>query len=193
MTRLLILRALSDLPSELQEPIFRSIFPTKSQLLAKLDEQIPTRPEFNFLDATIVNFTHGDAKVLPLDDLGTREVKWLQMRCKLFDLKQDGGEVSDWNKDFDETLLISKRKRWMYDEKRRVIPLDLSTARWLTQAFCCVSCDVELEEDDEPDNPKEPICSHCRVEPNLDYEFWDRYSDYGYSDLEDPDDVLDFY
>lgn len=163
---MLALRALKarGLPLELQEAIFRKIFPTKRQLYADLNKQCPAYSDFKELDKTIVNFVHGDTRLLGLDRLTTREVHWLQLRCKLFRLKEDGGEVDEFDEDYDEMLIISKRKRWAYNAKRQIVSVDVSMERWLTQAFICVRCENELDAFDDPDTPTEPLCNQCQQE-----------------------------
>ncbi len=121
---------------DMQKLIFAEIFPTKLQILLRLDEQHPTLLEFSEYDSRVVEFVHHGEGNLYFFDLSRTERKWVHLRSELFGIAHESYETDEGR-----ILVISKWPGWSYNADVDVEYFEWGRASWQRgKTFLCATC-----------------------------------------------------
>lgn len=131
MSRLLALRALQGLSLDVQQLIFAATFPTRHQIDTRLQVQHPTLPEFQDLDAELIDFVHDGENQWEFPFLSKTERRWLHNRCDLFALFHESVDS-----DVGRVVVIGKEVCWSYDDDAEVEPFRWGKATWPGGVLC---------------------------------------------------------
>ena len=153
MSRVLALRALSSLPSDIKKTILAKVFPTVQQLVSRLRRQSPSQPSFTHLDVAIISFVYSDQQKITLARLVGPQRNWVIARCKLFrlnyqDVKTIGGKG----------LTLIRPAAWAFDEDTEVCKLRWCKTRW---RYRCRYCDLATNFDPKQVFVRVPRCPMC--------------------------------
>ena len=155
MSRLLVLRALSDLPLDIKKLIFTRLkYPTLIQLVSRLKQQSPSKSAFLHLDVAIIGFVWSGTPSTILARLTGPQRSWVLGRCKLLGL--DHQEIRTIG---GKGLILFRNLSWTFNDYQEVCQLIWCKTRW---RYRCSSCDLATNLDSKQIFIRLPLCPMCQ-------------------------------
>lgn len=143
MSRVQALLALQGLPADVKRKIFAPCFPKRAAIVAALQQQHETLPEYARVDETIIDFAHAGQHPIGIYDLTRAERKWAHLRCDFLGLQHESSDSANGR-----VVVVSKGAAWVFAADKQAVPFQWGYPSRRVKLYECEYCG-EVSEDPE--------------------------------------------